>query len=133
MLRVYRTFAGWRVIAMHDVFDPTSDTVIAALEAMGSDPQYVQLTKVQRCFRARLSPKPWRCGVTRPDRAFPREDPTREAAHQRWLRTYTAACEPYATCRFVTVLGRGRACADAERLVLVHDEATRADRSLPLA
>jgi len=132
-LRVYRTFAGWRVIAVHDLFDPESEATIDALREMDCDPQYVQLTKVQRCFRARLTPKPWRCGIDRPERAFPREDPALEQAHQRWLRSYVAACEKYATCRFVTVLGRGRSCADAERLVLVHDEATRAGSALPLA
>jgi hypothetical protein len=133
MLRVYRTFAGWRVLAVHDVFDPESESTIAALREMGSDPQYVQLTKVQRCFRARLSPKPWRCGIERSPRAFPREDPALEHAHQQWLQSYVSASEPFATCRFITELGRGRPCADAERLILVHDEATRADRSLPLA
>lgn len=132
-LRVYRTFAGWRVLAVHDVFDPEAESTIVALREMDCDPQYVQLTKVQRCFRARMTPKPWRCGIEKPHRAFPREDPALEQAHQRWLRSYVAACEPYATCRFVVELGRGRPCADAERLVRVHDEATRAGSSLPLA
>lgn len=132
-LRVYRTFAGWRAVAVHDVFDPEAESTIDALREMGSDPQYVQLTKVQRCFRARLTPKPWRCGIQRSHRAFPREDPALEVAHQRWLQSSVAASEPYATCRFVVELGRGRACADAERLVRVHDEATRAGIALPLA
>jgi hypothetical protein len=132
-LRVYRTFAGWRVLATHDVFAPDAESTVAALREMGSDPQYVQLSKAQRCFRARLSPKPWRCGIERPNRAFPREDATLELAHQRWLQAYLAACEPYATCRLVTVLGRGRTCAEAARVIEVHDEATRAERALPLA
>lgn len=132
-LRVYRTFAGWRVLAMHDVFDPEAQSTITALRQMGSDPQYVQLTKVQRCFRARLTPKPWRCGIERAPRAFPREHAALEHAHQQWVRSYASASAPYATCRFVTELGRGKRCADAERLVRVHDEATRADSVLPLA
>jgi hypothetical protein len=61
-LRLYRTFAGFRGIVMHDIFDPTSDQAIEALRHMGSDPLYVRLCKFQECFRARLSPKPWRCG-----------------------------------------------------------------------
>lgn len=132
-MRVYRTFAGWRVIAVHELFDPVAESTIAALEAMDCDPQYVQLTRVQRCFRARLTPKPWRCGIERSHRAFPREDQALEQAHQQWLATYDSAKEPYATCRFVVELGRARACADAERLVRLHDEATRATRALPLA
>ncbi len=132
-LRVYRTRAGWRVLATHQVFDPTADTTITALEQLGSDPQYVQLTKVQHCFRARLTPKPWRCGIDRAPRKFPREDAALEQEHQQWLRSYATASAPFATCRFVVELGRGDRCADAERLVRVHDEATRAESSLPLA
>jgi len=132
-LRVYRTYAGWRVLALHGVFDPESQATIEALRAMGSDPQYVRLTTVQKCFRARLTPKPWRCGVARPQRVFPREDPLVEQDHARWCAAYEAACRQYATCRFVTELGRSRRCADAERIVTIHDEATRAEESLPLA
>jgi hypothetical protein len=132
-LRVYRTFAGWRVLAVHDVFDPKSDHTIAALREMDSDPQYVQLTKLQQCFRARLTPKPWRCGLERSHRAYPREDPALEQAHERWLQSYESASVSYATCRFVTELGRAAWCADAVRVVRLHDEATRADSALPLA
>lgn len=132
-LRVYRTHSGWRVVAMHDLFDPTSDATIAALRALGSDPQYVRLTRAQRCFRARLTPKPWRCGMPRPDRTWPREDRSREERYARWLRAYSDAGAAYAVCRFVAELGSRRRCEEAERLVRVHDEATRAASGLPLA
>lgn len=132
-LRLYRTFAGWRVLAVHDVFDPESESTIDALREMGSDPQYVQLTHIQKCFRARLTPKPWRCGVERPQRVFPREDPLLEQDFQRWCAFYDEASAGYATCRFVTELGPRRRCADADRIVAIHDHATRADSSLPLA
>lgn len=132
-LRLYRTRAGWRVLAVHDLFDPASSSTLTALRELGSDPHYVQLTKAQECFRARLTPKPWRCGVPRSNRIFPREDPRIADAHEAWLRLYAAASEPYATCRFITTLGRGRQCEAAARLVRVHDDATRATSSLPLA
>jgi hypothetical protein len=132
-LRVYRTHAGWRVLAVHDLFDPTSEATLTALRELGSDPKYVQLTKAQECFRARLTPKPWRCGVSRPNSEYPREDPVLAEQHGNWLRSYAAAIQPYATCHFVTAVGRGRPCEPAERLTRLHDDATRATSSLPLA
>lgn len=132
-LRVYRTRAGWRVLVTHDLFDPASRETAATLAAFGSDPKYVELTRVQECFRARLTPKPWRCGLPRPDRLFPREDAAADRAHDDWLKRYNAASTRYATCRFVGSLGRGRACETALRLIARHDRATHTDDRLPLA
>jgi hypothetical protein len=60
--RVYRTFAGLRVIVTHALFDPCSDSTIQLLQRAGCDPLYVRLCKAQESFRARLTPKPRRCG-----------------------------------------------------------------------
>jgi hypothetical protein len=60
--RLYRTFAGLRVIVAHDIFDPKSGTTLHLLRQLGCDPLYVRLCEAQECFRARLTPKPWRCG-----------------------------------------------------------------------
>jgi hypothetical protein len=98
-----------------------------------SDPQYVDLTRAQECFRARLTPKPWRCGVTRPDRNFPRETAALEEAHARWLTTYERKSSGFATCRFIQTLGSANQCPEAQQVVLWHDRITRASESLPLA
>ncbi len=132
-LRCYRTRAGWRVVVTHDVFDPVSNETTAVLTALGSDPKYVQLTRVQRCFRARLTPKPWRCGVARPERDFPREGAESERAHARWLEEYSMATSSIATCRLVAELGRGRVCDAARTIIARHDADTKATSSLPLA
>ena len=59
--RVYRTHSGCRVICTSRTFsqDDTyfSDRLMQFLKA---DRQYMQLCKVQKCYRARLTPKPWR-------------------------------------------------------------------------
>lgn len=59
-LRVYRTPAGFRVLAMHATFDPADASVAAFFAALDADPVYQQMCLNQRCFRARVSPKPWR-------------------------------------------------------------------------
>ena len=131
--RVYRTKAGWRVIVTHELFDPVSERTLQMLQALGSDPNYVRLTKAQQSFRARLTPKPWRCRVKQPKRTFPREEDAAQREHDAWLKKYDAASANYATCRFVTTLGRGRDCDAARRMIELHDRTTRADSKLALA
>ena len=131
--RVYRTRAGWRVLVTHDLFDPASRETAGALAALGCDPKYVELTRVQQCFRARLTPKPWRCGVRRPERLFPREDVVVEREFAEWVKQYETAGARFATCKFVGTLGRGRDCETASRLIARHDRGTRTGSDLPLA
>lgn len=132
-IRCYRTCAGWRLLMTHETFEPTSREVRETLQSLESDPQYIDLTRAQECFRARLTPKPWRCGVTRPDRCFPRETAAQEEAHSRWLTNYERKSSGFATCRFVQTLGPATQCPEAEQVVLWHDRITRASEALPLA
>ncbi|HEY2894874.1 MAG TPA: hypothetical protein VGJ16_11690, partial [Pirellulales bacterium] len=71
--RVYRTFAGLRLLATNSLFDPAADSTEALLQSMGSDPMYIRLCKARESFRARLTPKPWRCGHTSNTITWPRE------------------------------------------------------------
>ncbi|QIF02497.1 hypothetical protein [Roseimicrobium sp. ORNL1] len=128
-IRCYRTFAGWRLLMTHETFEPTSPESREILQALGSDPQYIDLTRAQECFRARLTPKPWRCGVERPNRSFPRETPAAENAHMKWLTGYERASSKFATCRYVQTLGSTTQCPEAQLVVLWHDRITRASES----
>lgn len=131
-IRVYRTRSGWRYLVTHDLFDPASEPTREALVSLGCDPQYVQLTRVQECFRARLTPKPWRCGAARAPGAFPRESPMRER-FEKWLTRYDTLSRRYATCEFVTELGSGSPALEASRIAELHDDRTRTAAGLPLA
>ncbi|WP_241027071.1 hypothetical protein [Variovorax sp. RKNM96] len=62
-LRLYRTPAGMRVLAMHDVFAPSDAAVTDAFHALGADKVYTRMCRNQNCFRARLSAKPWRVDI----------------------------------------------------------------------
>ncbi|MEF9976953.1 MAG: hypothetical protein RR834_00450, partial [Thermomonas sp.] len=59
-LRVYRTPAGLRVLVMHRTFQPQDDDAAMLFSALQADHLYTVMCKVQHCFRARLTPKPWR-------------------------------------------------------------------------
>jgi hypothetical protein len=132
-LRLYRTRKGWRVIIVNEAFEPDTDRTNEVLVGLASDPDYIRLTRIQRCFRARLTPKPWRCGEQKPLRDFPREDPRLAKLHQDWVRHYEAKCARFATCRFVAELGRGRDTAAASTIISLHDRATKATSGLALA
>ena len=59
--RLYRTRAGLRLLFVDGLYQPKSDETKRLLTELGSDPLYRRLTLRQECFRARLTPKPWRC------------------------------------------------------------------------
>jgi hypothetical protein len=135
-LRIYRTPAGFRVLVTHRTFAPDDPEVGAFFEALGTDRIYVRMCRNQRCFRARLSPKPWRIGVKthiRPVRgawpAAPEVLPLRRA----WVADYEARSRDFAACRFVEELGDRRPDPRAEAVRELHDRACRVHEDLPLA
>jgi hypothetical protein len=131
--RIYRTKAGFRVLAIDLMLDPTSARARDLLSAFGADPRFVKLCGVQEGFRARLTPKPWRCGCRLPPGQHPREDAEARARFAAWLETYDAACARHATCRYLETIGRDRIPEAARAVVEEHDRTARADSELPLA
>jgi hypothetical protein len=132
-LRLYRTFAGLRGIVTHDVFDPKSNASLDVLKQMGSDPLYTRLCRAQECFRARLTPKPWRCGHYANTVGYPIEDATAAQRHEKWKAAYDACQREYATCRFLGQLGDGTTHPEAAQVIELHDFATRCNEPLALA
>lgn len=130
--RVYRTSAGYRVLATNTYLDPASDETTAFLNGFGADPAFVTLCRLQASFRARLTPKPWRIGVPGPPGQHPR-DPVAQSAFGTWLLKYETASRAYATCAFVEAIGSAPPDADVRAIVDEHDRATRATEQLPLA
>lgn len=118
---LYRTAAGFRLLVLNRLFDPATDEVKCLFEAMGTDPLYARLTKNQKCFRARLTPKPWRCGMAMPDYEFPRETEKPELAFAKWLTDYNRTIAGYATCEFLCEIGSGQGVPEAEFVRKLHD------------
>lgn len=136
-LRLYRTPAGLRLLAMHGRFDPRDPAVAQFFEAVRADPQYVRMCRHQRCFRARLGPKPWRVGLK--DRLRPRPGVwpvpvERLREREVWLARYEAAARGYAACRYLGSVGRQDAVdPQAEAVRRLHDDECGALQPLPLA
>ncbi len=135
-LRVYRTPAGFRLLAMHRTFAPSEPAVSELFEAIGTDRIYARMCVRQQCFRARVSPKPWRIGIgdhIKPPRGVWPVQPAQIPGRERWIRDYERAAKGFAACRFEgTVGGRGEdpAAVAVQRL---HDDLCQAERALSLA
>ena len=131
--RVYQTAAGLRLLFTDGVYDPKSPAVASLLNELGSDPLYRRLTLKQESFRARLTPKPWRCGCRRPPLGYPWEQPEDEQTYRRWQENYERAAQAFGTCRFVEALGAGASNDLIERVVALHDQYTCGAGDMALA
>lgn len=131
--RIYATAGGYRVLATDPIFEPGQPPAESLMAATGADPMFIQLCRAQRSFRARLTPKPWRCGARVPPGQHPREDGEAQGEFARWLDTYERACAGKAVCRLVDEVGWHRVQAEIRPILERHDEVTRVNEPLPLA
>jgi hypothetical protein len=131
--RIYKTAAGYRVLVTDRLLPVKTSETDALLKELGSDPLYVRLCQMQESFRARLTPKPWRCDVRKPPVEFPFETASDQARFREWEREYDLAIRGYATCAHQKTVGTGRMLPEFETLVRHHDEMTKAISGLPLA
>jgi len=131
--RVYRTRAGLRLLATHDMFDPESAASQDVFQALGADPLYQRLCKVQKCFRARLTPKPWRCGLRRKPERWPWPDGRAEKSFQKWAAQYQSCSFNWATCELVQTIGNREIHPEVQLILGLHDQTTRVESKLALA
>jgi hypothetical protein len=131
--RLYRTAGGFRAVAIDREFDPAGDEAQRAMTGVGADPMFIKLCVAQKSFRARLTPKPWRCGAPNPQHPYPCSTPDEERAAADWLAAYKRRADAFATCRYLETLGSDRRSGHLQALVELHDRWTRADAALPLA
>lgn len=135
-LRLYRTPAGFRLLALHRRFDPQEPEVVDFFDAIAADKVYVRMCQRQYCFRARVSPKPWRIGIS--DHIRPRPgvwpiNPDRLPDRERWVAEYEHRANNFASCRWVTDLGAGPVDPEVEAVADLHDRLTQAQSDLPIA
>jgi hypothetical protein len=121
---------------MHGAFEPTSEEARAFMKLVGADPLYVRMCELQKCFRARVSPKPWRVGVTAHFKAggtWPVLDEAKLSRRSEWVLQYEAQSARHASCRYVETLGSRRSDPRVEEVRRIHDELSRAETRLEIA
>lgn len=120
-VRVYRTKNGFRCLVKSRTFDPLSDESNRLLERFGSDPRYTKLCRIQECYRARVSPKPWRCGAGDPPVRFPFRDEQAEQRYRQWQRDYEERAQPYSTCATIGDFGSADLHPEVDMVMRLHD------------
>lgn len=135
-LRIYRTPGGIRTIAMHRTFSADDPEVAECFEALGADRQYARMCRLQKCFRARVSPKPWRIGMTRhirPGRGAWPAPPEVQPQRKAWIEDYENRAKAYAACRFMESAGSMSSTSRTSAVCRLHDECSRSESGLPIA
>ena len=132
-VRLYKTAGGYRAMITSRIFRAASPESESLLKEFGSDPLYVRLCRVQESFRARLSPKPWRCNSRTPPVQFPFETSADQQAFRDWEAGYSEKASRHATCEYLAALGPAQPLAGFSNLIAFHDEQTKAFSGLPLA
>lgn len=131
--RIYRTAAGFRAVAIDRDFDPAGSDTQDLMNATGTDVAFSRLCSVQRSFRARLSPKPWRARIPPPPDEHPRTEGESIKRFESWLSKYEEASMSFATCRYLETVGSGHPRGYSGELIQLHDRETRCNEPLPLA
>ncbi|KPK86565.1 MAG: hypothetical protein AMJ81_00930 [Phycisphaerae bacterium SM23_33] len=119
--RVYRTLAGLRVLFTDRLYDPVSAETRAILAELESDALYRRLTEQQQCFRARLTPKPWRCGCKTPPNRYPWPTPQAEQAYRQWERQYAEKTRSHKTCELIEAIGVPSPAEEIQAIIRLHD------------
>lgn len=124
---IYETPMGLRVMALHSTYDPRAEDTVALLQAVKSDPRFNTMCHKQRCFRARLTAKPWRIGLAAApgSTAWPFSERLLQARGD-WLKQYEVAAAQTAACRYLEDWGSGQPCSAALEVQKLHDELSRA-------
>jgi len=132
-IRIYRTAAGLRCLITNQTFEPGRSDSLDVLRAFESDPLYVRLCQAQDCFRARLTPKPWRCNVDKPPSRYPWENSDVEIQYRLWERRYEEVSRKYSVCRLIKQIGPQEVHPDVASILTLHDRLTGVANNLMLA
>jgi hypothetical protein len=131
-VRLYRTPAGYRTLATHQPFEADADEVRNFFAAVSADPVYVRMCTHQKCFRARLTAKPWRIGVSahmRPRPGVWPVQPEHVAVRNAWIANYEAQAAGFAACRYLESMGSGVVHAALKSVIELHDRESGAQVS----
>lgn len=145
--KIYKTFAGLRIIATHKSYLADSEETHKIFDAIGCDPLYQKLCQSQKCFRARLTPKRWRMEegevLNKPELTFritsemtehwQPADEQRLKDYDQWTEGYDKASKNYASCRLIKSLGNSNIDPELKDLIELHDRYTNANNHKPLA
>lgn len=113
--RVYETAKGVRVIGKKYI-DPSSKGYTRLMRRLCVDWIYIQLSKKQKCYRARLTPKPYRMKINTIKVKSPLD--CKNENYLNWEKAYTEKSRDYSVVRLVKSLGSD---FSSDKIVKQHD------------
>ncbi len=114
--RIYETCKGIRVIGKQ-YLDPSKGNFQSLMRKIAVDWIYIAMSKKQNCYRARLTPKPYRMRF----RTIKIKSPLDCASenYKAWTGEYAQASESFSVVKLVTTLGRD---FSSDSVVRFHDK-----------
>lgn len=125
--RIYETANGVRVIGKQ-YFDPTNKGHAKLLQLFGVDLLYVQLSQKQQCYRARLTPKPYRIKSRTIKIGSPLDCETEN--YQSWENEYQEKSNQFSVVKLVKTIGQDFA---ADNVIALHDRLSNSSQNKTLA
>jgi hypothetical protein len=126
--RIYETHSGIRVIVLGQTFDAKATETRRMMKEFHCDRLYALMCRKQDCFRARLTPKPYRMKLKGYKVRVPRTS-DEENEFRQWLAGYESASRKIRVCRFMEQIGVG----SVNDKVRLHDEMVGISREQRLA
>ena len=103
--RVYETHKGYRILVTNKEFDPRSKESKRMMRDFNADYLYRWLCIKQNCYRARLTPKPYRIKQKGIKVIYPHRDNEQEQQLARWVKDYNQKSQRFSTCHLVAEYG----------------------------
>lgn len=132
---LYQTPGGYRIMALHRRFDPSTPETLAVMNGFMADQLYALMCRKQGCFRARVSPKPWRMQGMERMRGpiWPVEGEALDR-RRKWVDAYEKEASEYASCRFLELIGSPENQDESISQVRQrHDDMCQAHTTKPIA
>jgi len=125
--RIYETTKGVRVIGKKYI-EPTGTGYAALMRKLRVDWLYIVLSQKQQCYRARVTPKPYRMKIKTIKVTSPLDCETQ--LYQDWATDYAAAAARYSVVKLIQSVGED---FSREPVIRLHDTLCNEGRSLNLA
>lgn len=127
--RIYETFKGYRIIVTGKKFNAQSKESADLMNAFYADRLYQMLCKKQNCYRARLTPKPYRMKFKAHKVIFPNRTDIQEGEHKSWVERYNEESNKYSSCHFIKSYGMHT----TNQIIEYHDRMTNTRQKKLLA
>ncbi len=104
--RVYETSKGYRVLVTNKDFNPRTGESKSIMNDFGSDHLYRWLCIKQNCYRARLTPKPYRIKQKGIKVIYPGRNTEQQQKLSEWIKDYEEKSRDYSTCHLIKEYGK---------------------------